>query len=161
MKPGRRLNAMKRLLKLAPLALLAILAMVPAASAQHGGVFFRGGFGGGFRGGYYGGFYAPGYFGFYGPGPWVWGYWGSPYGLAYGPRANSGDVKIETKMKDASVYVDGGLIGKAEKVKKFALKTGEHDIELRDPSGNSFYQEHIQVLPGRTVEIQPDSSPGK
>ncbi len=63
-------------------------------------------------------------------------------------------------MKDASVYVDGGFIGKTDKVKKFALKTGEHDIDLRDPSGKSFYQEHIRVLPGRTVEIEPDSSPG-
>ena len=154
---------MKRLLKFAPFALLAFLALAPAASAQS--VFVRGGFGGGFYHGFYGPrFYGPtfyGYYGFYGPGPWVWGYWGERYGLGYGPRMNSGDVKIETKMKDASVYVDGGFIGKAEKVKKFALKTGEHDIELRDPSGNTFYQEHIQVLPGRTVEIQPDSSPGR
>lgn len=151
---------MKRLLKLAPIALLAIFALSPTASAQRWGGGFRGGFGGGFRGGYYGGFYAPGYFGFYGPGPWGWGYWGAPYGFGYGPSANAGDVKIETKMKDASVYVDGGYIGKTDKVKKFTLKVGEHDIELRDSSGKSFYQEHIRVLPGRTVEIEPDSSPG-
>ncbi len=79
---------MKRLFKLAPIALLAILALAPAASAQRWGGGFRGGFRGGFGGyygGYYGGFYGPGYFGYYGPGPWVWGYWGAPYGLGYGP----------------------------------------------------------------------------
>lgn len=147
---------MKRPLMLAMIALLAVFAIAPAASAQRWG----GGFRGGFRGGYYGGFYGPGYFGYYGGGPWVWGYWGAPYGFGYISRPNSGDVKIETKMKDASVYLDGGFIGKAEKVKKFSIKAGPHDIELRDPSGKSFYQEHIRVLPGRTVEIQPDSSSG-
>ena len=142
---------MKRILKLAPIALLAVLALVPAASAQRGVVIIRGG--------YFGGFYGPHFFGYIGPGPWVYGYWGAPYGFGYISGANSGEVKIDTKMKNASVYLDGGFIGKADKVKKFALKAGEHDIELRDPSGNTFYQEHIRVLPGRTVEIEPDSSP--
>ena len=150
--PGGRLNAMKRLLMLATIALLAVFAITPAASAQRGVVIVRGGF--------YGGFYGPHFFGYLGPGPWVYGYWGAPYGFGYISRPNSGDVKIETKMKDASVYLDGGFIGKADKVKKFSIKAGPHDIELRDPSGKSFYQEHIQVLPGRTVEIQPDSSSG-
>ncbi len=141
---------MKRIFKLAPIALLAVLALVPAASAQRGVLIVRGGF--------YGGFYGPHFFGYLGPGPWIYGYWGAPYGFRYISGPNSGQVKIETKMKDASVYLDGGFIGKADKVKKFALKTGEHDIELRDASGHTFYQEHIRALPGRTVEIEPDSS---
>jgi hypothetical protein len=29
-------------------------------------------------------------------------------------------------------------------------------VELRDPSGNTFYRESVQVIPGRTTEIHPD-----
>jgi len=142
---------MSRLLKMLPIALLAIvavLALVPSASAQRGVVVVRGGF--------YGGFYGPHFFGYLGPGPWVYGYWGAPYGFGYISGPNSGDVKIDTKLKDGKVYLDGGFIGYTDKVKKFALKAGQHDIEVRDKNGNSIYQEHIEVLPGRTVEIRPD-----
>jgi hypothetical protein len=31
-----------------------------------------------------------------------------------------------------------------------------NDVELRDPSGNTFYRETVQVIPGRTTEIHPD-----
>jgi hypothetical protein len=51
------------------------------------------------------------------------------------------------------VYVDGGYAGKVRDLKKFRLSTGDHNIELRDPSGHSFYQEKIDVLPGKTLEI--------
>jgi hypothetical protein len=153
--PGRRFDNMSRIAKVLPIALvalLAVLALAPTASAQRVVIV---------RGGFYGGFYGPHFFGYLGPGPWVWGYWGMPYGFGYISRPNSGDVKIETKMKDAKVYLDGGFIGKTDKVKRFALKAGQHDIELRDSSGKPFYQEHIEVLPGRTVEIEPDPTPAK
>ena len=33
---------------------------------------------------------------------------------------------------------------------------GVHTVELRDPSGRSFYQERIEVIRGKTLEIHPD-----
>jgi hypothetical protein len=125
------------------IALLALFIIVPVASAQRGGW--------GFRGGYYeGGWYGPGW-GWYGP------YWGYPYGYGYygpyGGSARYGDVKIEDVAKDALVYVDGGYAGRAGQLKKFRLSAGNHDIELRDPSGHAFHQEKIDVLPGKTLEI--------
>ena len=151
---------MSRFLKLLPAGALALLMLAPVASAQRRGF---GGFRGGFRGGFgFGGFYGPAYYGWYGP---YWGpaYWG-PYGYYYGGYgySNNGQVKIESHAKDALVYVDKGYIGTVEKSKHFNLKTGEHDIELRDPSGHTFYSEHIRVLSGHTTEIHPDiSAPGK
>jgi hypothetical protein len=148
---------MSRFLKFFGLLMLALLILVPAASAQHG-------FGGrGFaRGGFYGGGYYGGGWGWYGPGwgwygPYAYGY-GYPYwdgrDGAYGSSPRYGDVKITDAAKDALVYIDGGYAGKAGDLKKFHLTTGDHTIELRDPSGHAFHQEKIQVLPGKTLEIQ-------
>jgi hypothetical protein len=145
---------MTRLIKLVPICALALLTLAPVASAQRR-VFVRGGFG--FRG-----FYGPAYYGWYGPywGP-AWGPYGYYYGEGYG-YGGGGQVKIENHAKDALVYVDKGYIGTVEKSKHFPLKPGEHDIELRDPSGHTFYSEHIRVLPGHTTEIRPDTAaPGK
>ena len=146
---------MTRLAKFVSISALALLILAPVASAQRRG-FGRGGFG---RGGFgFGGFYGPAYYGWYGP------YWGSgwgPYDYYYGGGYGyngGGQVKIESHAKDASVYVDKGYIGTVEKSKKFPLKPGEHDIELRDPSGHTFYSEHIRVLPGHTTEIKPDGA---
>jgi hypothetical protein len=59
-------------------------------------------------------------------------------------------------MKDAAVYVDGGYAGTVGKLKTFTLRPGTHDVELRDPSGHSFYQERIEVIAGKTIKISPD-----
>lgn len=149
---------MTRLVKILSITALALLMLAPVASAQRRGF---GGFRGGFRGGFgFGGFYGPAYYGWYGP------YWGpawAPYGYYYGGGYgyNGGQVKIDSHAKDALVYVDKGYIGTVEKSKHFNLKAGEHDIELRDPSGHTFYSEHIRVLPGHTTEIRPDTAPAE
>jgi hypothetical protein len=135
---------MSRFAKLILTGFLAVAAMAPVASAQR--VFF----GGGFRGGFYGpAFYGPGY-GWYGPGP----YWG-PYGYGYRPSQPTGSIKFETKMKDASVYVDGGYAGTVDQLKTFKLHPGNHDVELRSPDGHTFYQEKLNVVAGKTLKITP------
>jgi hypothetical protein len=156
---------MPRLLRVFGLALLALVMFVPGASAQRGGFGGHGGFGG--RGGFYGGrAYYGGGWGWYGPawgwgwyGPYsYWGWYGYPYAGAYGEGYSAepryGDVKITDAAKDARVYIDGGYAGTAGDLKKFHLTNGSHEIELRDPSGHAFHQEKIEVLPGKTVEIQ-------
>jgi hypothetical protein len=155
---------MSRILKISAIAVFALALMVPAASAQRFGGGFR--YGGGFRGGFGGPFIGFGYYGpgwFYGPGyywgPYGYGYYGSAEGGAYG----TGHVKLDMQAKDALVYVDGGYAGLSGKLKNFPLKSGSHTLELRDPGGHTFYQERINVLPGRTIDIHGDSpnpSPG-
>jgi hypothetical protein len=130
---------MTRYLKLSMIALLAVMCIAPVASA-HGRVIV-------------GGYFGPGYY--YGPG-WYSPYWGGPYGYARGPV--TGGVKFETKMKDASVYVDGGYAGTVGKLKTFQLKPGSHDVELRDHEGHSFYQERIEVIAGKTLKLSPQAS---
>lgn len=127
------------LLKLSALVVLALLVLVPVASAR---ITVRGGFG-------------PVWYGYWGPGPYYWGWgWGPPY--AYVPAPYTGTVKIDTAMKDAYVYVDGGFAGPVTQMKKFPLRPGTHDIELRSPDGSTLYQESVDVIAGKTVELHAD-----
>ena len=92
---------------------------------------------------------------YYGFGYWNGPGWYYPGQRAYViPQSRSGEVKLVTKFKDASVFVDGGYAGVAEKLKHFDLPPGNHDIELRDPSGRTIFQERVQVILGKTTEIR-------
>ncbi len=129
------------------------MTFAPAAFARGfgGGGFRGGGFGGGFRGGY----------GFYGG--WGWGFdpwfydaygWGPWYGYGYYP--NAGEIQIQTKQKGNQIFVDGGYAGLTGQLKKFALRAGTHEIELRNPNGKTFYQERVNVIAGKKLKIQSD-----
>jgi hypothetical protein len=122
-------------LKISLTALLALVFIVPAASAYPRVVV--------------GGYFGPAYYGpaWYGP------RWVAPYGYARGPV--TGSVKIDTRMKDASVFVDGGFAGTVGQLKTFHLRPGSHDIELRTRNGNTFYQERVEVIPDKTLKIVP------
>jgi len=137
---------MKRLLKYSAIALLAFVTFAPAAFARgFGGGGFRGGgfYGGGFYGGWGLGFYP----GWYGP------YYG-PYGYGYYP--NAGEVQIQTKQKGNQIFVDGGYAGRTGELRKFPLRAGSHEIELRTANGKTFYQERINVIAGKKIKIQSD-----
>jgi len=91
------------------------------------------------------GFYRPFSFG-YGPG------WYHPYEY-YAVRPATGDVKLDTHLKDASVYVDGGYVGPVSKFKKFSLRPGNHDIEVSD-SGGVIFEQKVQVIADKSVELR-------
>ncbi len=144
----QEVTAMSRFTKILLTGFLAAATFAPIASAQRARIIIGGGFGGGFYGPAY---YGPGWYGWYGPGFYgPYGYGGYRYAVPA-----TGSVKIETKAKSSSVYVDGAFAGTVGDLKTFHLKTGEHDIELRAPDGHSFYQEHINVLGGRTLKLTP------
>ena len=127
---------MTRYWKYSAMILLALAIFVPVASARPR-VFI---------GGYFGpGFYGPAYYGWYGPA------YVAPYGVWQAPY--EGKVKIETKMKDAGVYVDGGYAGTVGQLKTLPLRPGTHNIELRDKSGQTIIQEKIDVLAGKTTNL--------
>jgi hypothetical protein len=129
---------MIRYWKYSAMVLLALAIFVPAASA-HPGFVYRGYFGGPF--------YGPAYYGWYGPA-----YYG-PYAVV--PAPYEGKVKIDTKMKGASVFVDGGYAGIVGQLKTFPLRPGTHSIEVRSPSGQTILQEKIEVLAGKTIKLAP------
>jgi hypothetical protein len=84
--------------------------------------------------------------------PWGWGY---PYG--YPPAyvaSHYGEVKIDTHRKDLSVYIDGGFAAETRKEKKFTLRPGNHDIELRNSDGQTVFEEQVAVMIGKTTKLQ-------
>jgi len=89
-----------------------------------------------------------GYRMFYSPGWW---YYQRP---AYVVGPATGEIKIDTKAKNDTIYVDGGYIGTTRDMKKFSLSPGNHDIEVRNPEGHSLFHERVQVLIGKTVDIR-------
>jgi hypothetical protein len=113
-----------------------LLTIAPTASAQRfGGVIFVG------PGPVVGPFYP--YYGFY---PY------SPYYMA----ANYGQVQIDTherSQKSDDVYIDGGYAARLKDTKKFALRPGNHEIELRSPDGQVVYQEKVAITVGHTTKL--------
>jgi hypothetical protein len=124
---------MKRYWKYSAMALLALAIFVPAASARPRIII----------GGYFGpAFYGPAYYGWYGPGY---------YAAAPGPYV--GKIKFDTKMKGAGVFVDGGYAGTVKQLGTFPLRPGTHNLELRDPAGQTIFQEKVDVLAGKTIKL--------
>ena len=79
-----------------------------------------------------------------------------PYPYPYPPNyvlRNYGYVKVDAHHRTAALYVDGGYADRIEKTKKFALRPGNHDIELRDSDGRAFFQERVAVIVGKTTKV--------
>jgi len=87
------------------------------------------------------------------------GYYKSPgwYYPGYAVVPNTGEVRIDTHLKDASLFVDGGYVGPVNKFKKFSLKPGNHDIALRDGYGSDLFNERVHVIAGKSIEVRPSA----
>jgi PEGA domain len=94
-------------------------------------------------------YYHPHYYAYYGP---AFGWWYPGPGPIYIP-GRTGELKIDTKDKDALVYIDGGYLGPAGKTKKFDLRTGVHQLELRDADGKVLFHEKVTIAPDRTTKV--------
>jgi hypothetical protein len=79
-----------------------------------------------------------------------------PYAVFRSP--NSGAVKLDTKVKDAQVFINGAYAGTAGKLKKISLRPGSYNIELR-AQGMPTYSERIYVVAGKTVRVNPGFAP--
>jgi len=87
------------------------------------------------------GWYSP-YYGMYPYGP----YFGAP---------NAGQVKVDTKVKDAEVLINGSYAGTVGELKTMTLRPGNYNIEVRSP-GRAPFVEHVYVIAGKTIKLHPD-----
>jgi hypothetical protein len=91
----------------------------------------------------YGGWYAP-----------YWGsYWGPYYGYGYFP--NSGEVKLDTKVKDAQVFINGAYAGTTHDNRTMHLRPGEYNIEIRE-NGQVPFAQKVYVAAGKTLHLHPE-----
>jgi hypothetical protein len=97
---------------------------------------------------------------FVGPGfaPYGWyGYgWYGPYGM-YPPFGvpNAGEVKLDTKIKDAEVFINGSYAGTVGQLKTMTMRAGDYKLEIRAP-GRTPFQQQIYVVAGKTMKLRPD-----
>ena len=93
--------------------------------------------------------------GVYGPGwysPYWAGYWGpGPY-YAF---PNSGEVKLDTKVKDAQVFINGAYAGTTKENKTMHLRPGSYNIEVRE-AGQIRLSEQVYVAAGKTIHLNPE-----
>jgi len=73
-------------------------------------------------------------------------------------RRNAGQVKLDTKVKDAQVFVDGSYAGTVRQLKTMTLRPGTYTIELR-AAGHARYAEKIYVIAGKRITLNPDLPP--
>jgi hypothetical protein len=125
------------------LLVLVALGMALAPMSASAAVVVRGGF---VRGPVvYGGWYGPYWGSYWGP------YWGGPY-YAY---PNSGEVKLDTKVKDAQVFINGSYAGTTHENKTMRLRPGSYNIEIRE-GGQTPFAEKIYVAAGKTLHLHPE-----
>ncbi len=97
---------------------------------------------------YYGGWYRP----YWGP------YWGPSWGPAYGgfySNPNAGEVKLDTKVKDAEVFINGSYAGTTHQNKSMYLRPGNYNIEIRE-GGRPAFNEKVYVVAGKTLHLHPE-----
>jgi opacity protein-like surface antigen len=116
----------------------AVMTLVPmSASAAIGGVVVVGR-------PYAAGWYSPFWGGYWGP------YWGPYY--AY---PNAGQIKVDTKVKDAQVFIDGAYAGTTHENKTMHLRPGSYNIEIRE-GGHTQFSQRVYVAAGKTLHLHPE-----
>ena len=98
--------------------------------------------------------------------PWGWYGFGygfyEPYGYYY-PfatyRENSGEVKLDTNVKNADVYINGALAGTAGKLKSIWLRADAYNLEIR-AQGYTPFEQKVFVIAGKTIRVHADLIPG-
>lgn len=95
------------------------------------------------------------YYGWYDP---FWGpYWG--YGPGYwGPyyvQPNAGEVKLETKVKTADVFINGSYAGTTKHNREMFLRPGTYSIEIRE-GGHTRFAKKVFVVAGKTLKLRPE-----
>ena len=88
-------------------------------------------------------------------GGWYAPYWGPYWGYGgYYANPYAGEVKLDTKVKDAQVFINGAYAGTTHENKSMHLRPGNYNIEIRE-AGRTQFTEKVYVVAGKTVHLHP------
>jgi PEGA domain len=90
----------------------------------------------------------------FGPSGWYGPYYG-PYPYGPYPAANAGQIKLDTDVKDAEVFIDGSYAGTVRQLKTMMMRPGSYDISVRAP-GHETFEQKVYVVAGKTLKLHPD-----
>jgi hypothetical protein len=90
-------------------------------------------------------------------GPYWGPYWGPayPYGYGYYAAPNSGQIKLDTPVKTAEVFINGAYAGTTKENKTMHLRPGSYNIEIRE-AGRTQFTRNVYVAPGKTMHLHPE-----
>jgi PEGA domain len=92
---------------------------------------------------------------YYGPG-WYSPFWGSYWGPGpYYAFPRAGEVKLDTKVRDAQVFINGAYAGTTKENKTMHLRPGNYNIEIRE-NGQTPFAEQVYVAAGKTLHLHPE-----
>ena len=131
-KPGSRIGSLLKRKML--LVCAALLATLPAGAAVR---YAGGGFG-----------LRPAF------GPWGYGYPQYYGAFPVVSHHGAGQVKLDTKVKSAEVFVNGAFAGTAGELKTMWLRQGSYSIEVRYP-GQATFAEKVYVVAGKSIRVRP------
>ena len=63
-------------------------------------------------------------------------------------------MKLDTKVKDAGVFINGAYAGTTHDNRTMHLRPGNYKIEIKQ-AGATQYSENILVTAGKTIHINP------
>jgi PEGA domain-containing protein len=84
--------------------------------------------------------------------PYYGAYWGPGYYGGYYPYA--GQIKLDTKVKTAEVFIDGAFAGNTHDARTMHLRPGSYNVEIRELGVTKFVQQ-VYVVPGKTLHLHP------
>ena len=88
-------------------------------------------------------------------GPYWGPYWGGYWGPGYYAYPNTGTVKVDTKLKDAQIFINGAFAGNTHDHKTMHLRPGTYNVEIRE-GGQSVLSQRVYVTAGQTLHLHPE-----
>jgi hypothetical protein len=98
-------------------------------------------------------FWDPFYYGFW-PSYWFYPPFYPPvYFPGYSAPGQEGEVRLETNVKSAEVYLNSAFAGMAGHLKSFWIAPGVYELEIRTEN-QVIFQRRIYVLTGKTIRVK-------
>ena len=69
-------------------------------------------------------------------------------------KPDSGEVKLDTRVKDAQVFINGSYAGTTHHNKSMHVRPGSYNIEIRE-AGHTQFTERVYVVAGKTMHLHP------
>lgn len=85
-----------------------------------------------------------------------WGWYPDGHPVDYWSFTRTGGrIKLKTKHKEASVYLDGAFAGLAKDLRDIWLKPGVYQLKVA-PEHHEPFEIRVYVLTGKTVQVEPE-----
>ncbi|HLH01381.1 MAG TPA: PEGA domain-containing protein [Bryobacteraceae bacterium] len=84
-----------------------------------------------------------------------WGpYWWAP--VPYYVYPATGTIKLDAKVKDGDIFINGAYVGNTQHDKSLHLPPGTYDLQIREHN-ETIYSQRVYVAAGQTVHLRVEA----